>query len=235
MERLRIRQVEVASYGEASDPAPFTAESPLPEGPHLTHCPEPEYSLPLQEIDINLGDGISKPGLLDPGSQIIVIRQDLAQEINTCISPRLHIKMEGANGYTNWTLGCAESLQMQVGDIPFKLHAHVVECAPFCLLLGHPFSCQLLSHLKDLPNGTVEVSVHDPCNISCCVYVPSHPQRIHVASLCVSSYSIDHTLPPLADLTLESSATHGAPSEPPNLTTIESPISPLQFAQIPQG
>ena len=56
-----------------------------------------------------------------------------------------------------------------------------------------------------------------------------------MASLCVSSYSIDHTLPPLADLTLEPSATHDAPSEPPDLTTIESPIGPFQFAHIPQG
>jgi len=56
-----------------------------------------------------------------------------------------------------------------------------------------------------------------------------------VASLRVSSYSINHTLPPLADLTLESSATHNAPSEPPDLMTIESPIGPLQFAYIPQG
>ena len=107
-----IITIEVASYGEAPDPAPFTAESPPPAKSRLTHCPEPEYSLPLQEIDINLGEGISEPGLLDPGSQIVVIRRDLAQEINAHVSPGLWIEMEGANGYTNWTLGCAEFLQM---------------------------------------------------------------------------------------------------------------------------
>ena len=81
-ERLCIRRVEVTSYREASDPGPFTAESPCPAEPCLTHCPEPEYSLPLQEIDIDFSNGISEPGLLDPGSQIVVIRQDLAKEIN---------------------------------------------------------------------------------------------------------------------------------------------------------
>ena len=81
-ERLRVQRVEVTSYGEASDPGPFTAESPCPAEPRLTHCPEPEYSLPLQEIDINFSNGISEPGLLDLGSQIVVIRQDLAKEIN---------------------------------------------------------------------------------------------------------------------------------------------------------
>jgi len=112
LERLHVQHVEVASYGEAPDLAPFTAESPPPAKSRLTHCPEPEYSLPLQEIDINLGEGISEPGLLDPGSQIVVIRRDLAQEINAHVSPGLWIEMEGANGYTNWTLGCAEFLQM---------------------------------------------------------------------------------------------------------------------------
>jgi len=233
-EHLRVRRVEVTSYGEAPNSAPFTAESPPSAEPHLTHYPEPEYSLPLQEIDINLGEGISEPGLLDPSSQIVVIRRDLAQEINARVSPGLRIEMEGANGYTNWTLGCAEFLQMRVGDVSFKLHAHVVERAPFRLLLGRPFQRQLLCHLEDLPDGTVEVSVRDPRDISRRVYVPSRPRKIHVATLRVSSYSIDHSFP-LADPILESSAALDACSEPLDHTTIDSPVGPLQFAWILQG
>ena len=81
--------------------------------------------------------------------------------------------MEGANSHTNWTLGCTKSLQMQVGGIPFKLHAYVVECAPFCLLLRCLFTHQLLCRLKDLPSGKVEVSICDPRNILRRIYVPS--------------------------------------------------------------
>jgi len=143
--------------------------------------------------------------------------------------------MEGANGYTNWTLGCAEFLPMQVGSVPFKLHVHVVERAPFCLLLGRPFSRQLLCCIEDLPNRKVKVSVRDPRDISRRVYVPSWPHKIHVATLHISSYAIDHSFPPLADLILESSATLDACSEPLDHTTIDSPVGPLQFARIPQG
>jgi len=60
------------------------------------------------------------------------------------------------NSTTNWTLGCAENLSMQVGNVPFHLHAHVVECAPFRLLLEMPFQHQLLCCLDSLPNGTVD-------------------------------------------------------------------------------
>ncbi|KAI9507497.1 hypothetical protein F5148DRAFT_958651, partial [Russula earlei] len=93
----------------------------------------------LQEIDISVATGISEPGVLDPGSQIVAIRQDLAREIGVRINSTRRIEMEGANGITNWTLGCAEHVPMQVGGVPFKIHAYVVERAPFRLLLGRPF------------------------------------------------------------------------------------------------
>ena len=67
--------------------------------------------------------------------------------------------MEGANGATNWTLGCAEYLTMQVGNVPFKIHVHIVEDAPFQLLLGRPFGHAVSSAIEDLPNGETEVSV----------------------------------------------------------------------------
>ena len=44
--------------------------------------------------------------------------------------------MEGANGVTNWTLGCAEYLAMHAGNVSFMVHTHVVARAPFRLLLG---------------------------------------------------------------------------------------------------
>jgi len=58
---------------------------------------------------------------------------------------------------------------------------------------------------------------------------------VQVASLCISSYTINHTPPPLADPILESSATLDACSELLDHTTINSLVGPLQFARIPQG
>jgi hypothetical protein len=97
---------------------------------------EPDYSLPLLKIDVALKGSIVEPAVLDPGSQIIVIRKDLAQEVNMCVNPSQWLKMEGANGTTNWTVGCTEYLDLQVGNVPLKVHVHIVEKAPFCLLLG---------------------------------------------------------------------------------------------------
>jgi len=83
------------------------------------------------------------------------------------------IEMEGANSAMNWTVECVEFLTMQVGNVPFKVHAHVIENANFSLLFDHPFQQVLLCHFEDLPEGEVEVSICDPTKIACRVYVPT--------------------------------------------------------------
>ena len=83
--------------------------------------------------------------------------------------------MEGANSATNWMVGCAENLILQIGNILLKAHAHVVEDIFFGLLLGQPFQQAALFQFKDLPSGRVKVSVHDPANIARRVYLSTCP------------------------------------------------------------
>ncbi len=160
VERLRTRRVEAGGFEQLTTPSSV---------PHI----EPEYSLPLQEIDIQVGGRNMEAGVIDPGSQIVAIRKDLADEVAAHINPRVRLEMEGANGATNWTLGCAEHLSMQVGNISFKLHAHVVEHAPFRLLLGRPFQRLLLCNLEDKPDGRVDITICDPQNCSHKISVPA--------------------------------------------------------------
>ena len=143
-----------------------------------------------------------EPALLDSGSQIVVIRKDLAQELNTHINARLRIEMEGANGSTNWTLGCVEHLPMRVGGVSFNLHAHVIEHAPFRLLLGRPFQHQVLCSLDPLPDGSLAVYIRDPSDTSQRILVPSRPRKAQVASIRVLSYHKKPTFPSPSNLTL---------------------------------
>jgi hypothetical protein len=79
IEKLQVHWVEVntfKSYPELnSHPSKMTI-------PH-----EPNYSLPLLKIDVAFNGSITEPAVLDPGSQIVVIRKDLVQEVNACINP----------------------------------------------------------------------------------------------------------------------------------------------------
>jgi hypothetical protein len=156
VERLQVRHVEVNTLKGYSKTYPPT--------PSILH--KPEYSLPLLEIDITLSGSISEPAVLDPGLQIIIIWKDLAQEVNVHVNSSQRLEMEGANGITNWTLGCAEYLSIQVGNVPLKVHVHIVEKALFRLLLGRPFQRATLCCLEDLPSGEVEVSIRDPADLA---------------------------------------------------------------------
>jgi len=120
--------------------------------------------------------------------------------------------MEGANGATNWTVGCAENLTLQVGDVLLKIHAHIVEHASFEILLGWPFRQTALCRIEDLPSGEVEVSVHDPTNIVRRVYVPA---RLHIGrTMAVKMLSVVNlTSPPLCPEQVITP--HKFPSPPP--------------------
>jgi hypothetical protein len=170
-ELLRPRRVETGSFEQVeedvSDPVAVLG---------LAAKREAEFSLPLREIDILVNNHHTEAGVLDQGSQIIVMREDLAKEIGAKINTKRTLCMEGANSSTSRTLGCAEDLDMRIGDVSFTVHAHVVRTAPFRLLLGRPFHNLLLCRLEDHPDR-VDVSIRDPANPARSIAVPSRARQ----------------------------------------------------------
>ena len=196
VEKLHVHRVEASSFEGTG------ALGAVDISTYSTSMQEPAYSLPLCEIDIWIGDKVTEAGVIDPGSQIIMIRDDLAREVGATINTSCVLQMEGANGATNRTLGCAEFLPMCAGDMVFKVHVHVVECAPFRLLLGCPFQHALLCRMEDLVSGDVKVSISDPANPALRVTLPSRARKVQAATfriLTVSCQSHPHSqqsLPP---------------------------------------
>ena len=191
VEKLKVRRVETNEY-EAISAKLLQNPSAPPQAarrttihddtsddfPHqLSTIAQPSaFCLPLQEIDVLVNAAVKVPAILDTGSQIVVIRHDIVQSLGVDVNYQRLIEMEGANGATNWTVGCAENLTLQVGDVSFKVHAHIVEHASFGLLLGRPFQQASLCRFEDLPNGEVEISVRDPTNASRRVFLSSRPR-----------------------------------------------------------
>jgi hypothetical protein len=79
IEQICVHWVKVNTLKGFTKLDPYSCEMMIP-------C-EPDYLLPLLKIDIALNRSIVKPVVLDPGSQIIIIRKDLAQEVNMHINP----------------------------------------------------------------------------------------------------------------------------------------------------
>jgi len=205
--KLKLRHVETHEYEVA--PGADLQLQPMRRAtmhnddsdptPHLpTIIQPPAFCLPLQEVDIIVNNSIHIPAILDTGLQITVIRQDIVQLLGAKINYQRLIEMEGANGATNWTIGCTENLTLQVGDTAFKVHAHVIETALFGLLLGCPFQQTALCCFEDLPTSKVEVSVHDLTNIARRIFLVTCPCTGCVPP--IKTFTIFDCSPPLSPL-----------------------------------
>ena len=142
----------------------------------LRYQREAEFSLPLQKIKVHINNWCTEAGILDQGSQIVVIREDLAKEASVQINTEQTLRMKGANSSTLCTLGCAEDLNMRICDMSFTIHAHVVHTAPFRLLLGCPFHHLLLCRLENHPDR-VDIFIHDLANPARSFSVPSQAHK----------------------------------------------------------
>ena len=128
--------------------------------PELAAKHEAGFALPLCDIDVLVEDLRTEAGVIDQGSQIVVVREDLAKEVGARINTQCTLCIKGASDSMFRTLGCAEGLNMHMGDMSFTINAHVICRAPFWLL-GHPFHNLLLYQLEDHLER-VDVFISDP-------------------------------------------------------------------------
>ena len=173
------------------------------------NCP-PAFCLPLQELNVLVGNSLNVPAIYNTGSQIVVIRKDIVQSLSIHINTQQLIEMEGANGATNWMVGCAKNLSLQVGDVPFKIHAHIIKNASFSILFSRPFQQALLCQFEDLPGGKVELSVCNPSDISYQVYISTHPRIGHAPAIKIISV-VNHMPPPMLPPPMQATAQHPPP------------------------
>ncbi|KAF9440550.1 hypothetical protein P691DRAFT_643790, partial [Macrolepiota fuliginosa MF-IS2] len=111
-------------------------------------------------------------GLLDEGSEIVVMHNDLCEELGLEVNRRQWMTMQTVNGGKEELEGCVEYLEVDVGGIKPYAHAFVVQSAPYHLLLGRPWQKGVRLGKIDKGEGTLEVVVADPVDVECKVVVP---------------------------------------------------------------
>ncbi|OAX31428.1 hypothetical protein K503DRAFT_673463, partial [Rhizopogon vinicolor AM-OR11-026] len=115
----------------------------------------------LQELHVTLNGIHSKLGLLDEGSEIVVICENIWQKTQALINKAIHMRMQTANGGSQEMSGCLEMLKINVDGIKTWAHAYVVPDAPYCLLLGRPWQ-HLVKLSKTKTMNSVDITIHDP-------------------------------------------------------------------------
>jgi hypothetical protein len=120
------------------------------------------HSLPLRVLHLSFGPGIEAECILDGGSQVIVMRRDVWQQLNIPFSPAKALTMESANAESNTTLGLVENVPVQIGPVTVLLQIQIVDRAPFEVLLGRPFFDVTNCTEFSTSGGHHEVQIKDP-------------------------------------------------------------------------
>jgi hypothetical protein len=124
-----------------------------------------EHATPLRELRVTINGVHSEMGLLDEGSEIVVIREDAWKKTNAPLNERVRMRMQTANGGSQDMKGCLEMLEIEVAGIKTWAHAYVVPNAPYRLLLGRPWQ-RLVKLSKTETSDSVLVTIRDPLDPS---------------------------------------------------------------------
>ena len=124
-----------------------------------------EYAEPLRELRVVVNGKKEEPRLLDGGSEIVLIREDLWKEVGASANVKKRMMMEAENGSTSELPRCVEMLEIDVEGLKTWAHAFIVPSTPYWLLLGRPWQ-QLVRLEQEETEDSVLVTIHHPYNSS---------------------------------------------------------------------
>ena len=120
-----------------------------------------EDSLPLRCVDVVV-NGRTVESILDNGSQIVAMSQELWKSLQIPIRSDKIMMMEAANKTKSATMGLLENLQVTIGPVELCLQVQVMKDAPYDMLLGRPFYSLAECVTKDFSSGEQYLTMRDP-------------------------------------------------------------------------
>lgn len=116
----------------------------------------------LRVIDMLVNDTHKITCTLDQGSEIVAMNRNVWQSLGVSLSPEKTLTMESADSNQSVTAGVVENLKFSLGGIDLHLQVHVVDGAPFDILVGRPFFRFTECHTKDYTDGSQELTLTCP-------------------------------------------------------------------------
>jgi hypothetical protein len=136
-----------------------------------------EDSVPLREVTCSVGCVENELAVLDEGSTVVVVREDLWNDTGLPLQREKAMPMQGANGDVTSTLGAIVDLPVQIGEITFYVQAQVVQNAPFRLLFGRPFFTLAQSSIENREGGQTWLTIRNPNPPFQVITVPTSVRR----------------------------------------------------------
>ena len=111
--------------------------------------------------------------LLDSGSQIVSMTRKVAAANKVTWDPNLSIQMQSANGSLLRTCRLSRNVLFTLGGVTVLLQVHIMEDAPYTVLLGRPFNSITESQIMNDREGNQMVCITCP-NTGTVVTVPTY-------------------------------------------------------------
>ena len=109
--------------------------------------------------------------ILDPGSQIIAMAEDVCFDLGLAYDPTIVLNMQSANGEVDQSLGLARNVPIQIGDMTLYIQVHIIRSPAYDILLGRPFILTE-SVVRNYANEDQTITIFDP-NSGRCATVPT--------------------------------------------------------------
>ncbi|KAG5633681.1 hypothetical protein H0H81_006041, partial [Sphagnurus paluster] len=116
----------------------------------------------LRSIFMNIDTMEQVECIVDSGSQIVAMSEEVCHELKIKYDPSVILNMQSANGCLDPSLGLARNVPCTIGDLTLYLQIHVIRNPAYDILLGRPFDVLTSSNVKTYPDGNTVVTITDP-------------------------------------------------------------------------
>ncbi|KAL5485935.1 hypothetical protein ACEPAI_6979 [Sanghuangporus weigelae] len=173
--QIKATRQQAALTFAADMPPPWKPPAGFPKHPDTLLAPA---VVPLHEINVRLNDMLQVNGVLDSGSSFIGIPRRIWRQIKlpACISNPTHIHT--ASPTPNQSSHIIPSVKISIPGFSMHAPVHILENAPFDLLLGRPFFAHTHAVVADLAEHYQNLYITDPVTgeVFCLPTCPKTPQ-----------------------------------------------------------
>ncbi|KAI0045507.1 hypothetical protein FA95DRAFT_1607677 [Auriscalpium vulgare] len=132
----------------------------------------------LRSIDGVVASRVAIECLLDPGSQVIAMSEDVCHFLELQYDPGVKIRLRSANKQVSESLGLACNVPIKFGSMTLYLQVHIVRNVAYDILLGRPFDILTESVVRNFQNKDQTVTIHNP-NTGDSLVIPTYPRGHH--------------------------------------------------------
>jgi hypothetical protein len=132
----------------------------------------------LRSIMAVINNRIEVESILDGGSQIVAMSQEVCHALGIAYNPEITLIMQSANGSTDRTLGLARNVPFNLGGLMIYLQVHILLKPAYDVLLGRPFDVFCQSVIRNFANEEQDITIVEP-NSGEKTVIPTVPRGSH--------------------------------------------------------